>query len=175
MQRSCYPFVADGDSALTPAGISKVRFGPFSGCWPNQTYYYSSDGTRQTDGYGRTTSRKGLQKLNPKTGEIRRGKSGIQPVSHRAIWAATGGILEDRKVLNHLCSNRRCCNPDHLEQVSSGENNRHGLRAQTAIEKAGASSPTSARDYLSPRQLAPYWDDANRLYSQICTEQGLQV
>lgn len=175
LQRSCYPFVADGDSALTPAGISKVRFDPFSGCWPNQTYYYSSDGTRQTDGYGRTTSRKGLQKLNPKTGEIRRGKSGIQPVSHRVIWAATGGILEDRKVLNHLCSNRRCCNPGHIEQVSSSENNRHGRFVQNAINKVGASSTTSADNQPTPRQLAPYWADANRLYHQICAEQGLQA
>jgi hypothetical protein len=28
--------------------------------------------------------------------------------------------------LDHLCRNRRCCNPDHLEPVTSDENKRRG-------------------------------------------------
>lgn len=45
---------------------------------------------------------------------------------HRLIWKLVGRPLEDGKVLDHLCRNRRCCNPTHLSQVSHRNNVHRG-------------------------------------------------
>lgn len=41
---------------------------------------------------------------------------------HRAIWLLLVGPIEDGQPLDHLCRNRRCANPDHLEPVTHREN-----------------------------------------------------
>lgn len=42
--------------------------------------------------------------------------------AHRAVFWACGNHLESHLVLDHLCRNRRCVNPDHLELVTQTEN-----------------------------------------------------
>ena len=37
---------------------------------------------------------------------------------HRLAWTLKNGPIPDGKVLDHLCRNRNCCNPDHLEPVT---------------------------------------------------------
>lgn len=44
-------------------------------------------------------------------------------LAHRQVYAAMRYLPAD-KHLDHLCRNRRCCNPEHLEPVSQQENNR---------------------------------------------------
>ena len=37
---------------------------------------------------------------------------------HRLYWRrSTGESIPDGYEINHLCKNRRCCNPDHLELI----------------------------------------------------------
>lgn len=38
--------------------------------------------------------------------------------------------------IDHLCRNRACCNPDHLEPVTPGENVRRGLTGAASAERA---------------------------------------
>ena len=55
--------------------------------------------------------------------------------AHRAAWLAyRGDIPADHLQLDHLCRNRLCCNPDHLELVTNQENAR---RSVAAIGPAG--------------------------------------
>jgi hypothetical protein len=56
------------------------------------------------DGYGRFRSE----------GEARR--------AHRISYALAYGPIPEGLVLDHLCRNRRCVAPDHLEVVTRGEN-----------------------------------------------------
>jgi DNA-directed RNA polymerase subunit N (RpoN/RPB10) len=44
--------------------------------------------------------------------------------AHRARWVEVGN--EKANVLDHLCRNRWCCNPAHLESVTPAENVRRG-------------------------------------------------
>jgi len=49
-----------------------------------------------------------------------------RPMAHRVAYQALVGPVPDGMQLDHLCRNRACCNPEHLEPVSSAENTRRG-------------------------------------------------
>lgn len=70
------------------------------GCWLWQAYVKSN-------GYGAL-------------GRGRRGKG--MALAHRMAWELTNGPIPEGMTIDHLCKNRRCVNPAHLEVVSRGEN-----------------------------------------------------
>jgi hypothetical protein len=43
---------------------------------------------------------------------------------HRRVYQEAKGILDPEVYLDHLCKNRSCVNPEHLETVSNAENQR---------------------------------------------------
>lgn len=43
--------------------------------------------------------------------------------AHRISWMLTRGPIPKGLVLDHLCKNKRCVNPDHLEPVTVAQNN----------------------------------------------------
>ncbi len=88
---------------------SKVDRGP--GCWE----WTASKST----GYGRFTIRKGTI-----------------PVAHRVAWELLRGPIPSGMQLDHLCRNRACVNPDHLEPVSCQVNLLRGeTRAASNVVK----------------------------------------
>jgi hypothetical protein len=74
----------------------------------------------------------------PTSGESGRGKGygrtcidGGTVATHKAMWICEHGPIPPRKQLDHLCGNRLCCNPDHLELVTHKQNQkRRDQRAQ---------------------------------------------
>lgn len=46
--------------------------------------------------------------------------------AHRFSYEQLVGPIPDGLTLDHLCANRRCVNPDHLEPVPMAENTRRG-------------------------------------------------
>lgn len=46
--------------------------------------------------------------------------SGAKP--HRVAWKLLRGQIPDGLTLDHLCMNKLCCNPTHLEPVTQSEN-----------------------------------------------------
>lgn len=70
-----------------------------SGCW-NWT------ASRNANGYGR----------------LHFGASGKMQLAHRLAYELLVGPIPDGLVLDHLCRNRSCINPDHLEPVTDRVN-----------------------------------------------------
>lgn len=89
--------------------LKKVLKQP-SGCWEWQ-------GTKSGNGYGRLFYR------------------GRYHTAHRVSYQLYIGPIPEGLVIDHLCRNRGCVNPEHLEPVTFGENIRrspiHNMRSKT--------------------------------------------
>lgn len=51
-------------------------------------------------------------------------------LAHRRSYELFVGSIPDGLVLDHLCRNAACVNPDHLEPVTQRENVRRGLKGE---------------------------------------------
>lgn len=67
------------------------------------------------------------------------GRIGVGPATdatHRVAYVELVGPVPDGMQLDHLCGNRACWNPDHLEPVAQAENVRRGCATRLTVEQA---------------------------------------
>ena len=91
--------------------VRRAPVDPKTGCW-------GWSGATLPNGYGTDT--------------FRRRTRYVHRLSFFAFWGDPG-----RGVVDHLCRNRRCVNPDHLELVTRGENVRRGVATNRGTCKKG--------------------------------------
>jgi hypothetical protein len=96
---------------LSDRFFDKIVPEPTSGCW-------LWEGALTSVGYGH---------ISVRTGE--------QVLAHRVSLALHGVEVPSDMEVDHLCMNRPCVNPDHLEVVTSTENLR---RQREGIRRRGA-------------------------------------
>lgn len=94
-----------------------------NGCWVWQL-------SKDRDGYG-------LMKVQGKPRFV-----------HRLSYEAFVGQIPEGLQLDHLCRNRACCNPEHLEPVTSQENTRRGVEAH--IRCRNGHLRTVSNTYIAP-------------------------
>lgn len=82
------------------------------GCW-------IWTGRKSRNGYGRISVR------------------GTERVVHRAMVMLAGRTVYPGEHVDHLCRNRACCNPKHLEVVSPRENTKRGDAMTRPRDAAG--------------------------------------
>lgn len=56
--------------------------------------------------------------------------------AHRVLYEAVKGPVPEGLDLDHLCRNRACVNPEHLEPVTRSENIRRGYVARREMAEA---------------------------------------
>lgn len=60
--------------------------------------------------------------------------NGTTAKQHRINYEAKYGPIPDGLQIDHLCRQRDCCNPDHLEPVTPAENSRRGLSTKLTVD-----------------------------------------
>ncbi|WP_327421883.1 HNH endonuclease [Streptomyces sp. NBC_01230] len=113
-------FTRTGSTALYPKSFEqrfreKFEVGPADQCWV-------WTGATNDQGYGHLHIG---------------GKGGSKLGAHRVSYELSVGPIPDGLEIDHLCRNTSCVNPQHLEPVTTQENNRRAREARTA-ETSGA-------------------------------------
>ncbi len=70
---------------------------------------------------------------------------GLQTNAHRVSWILLRGEIPEGLTLDHLCQNKRCVNPDHLEPVTRGENARRYMLGRTHCKNGHEFNPINTR------------------------------
>lgn len=74
-------------------------------------------------------------------GIVEGGKNGRSLYAHRVAYALYVGPIPDGLQTDHLCRNRWCVNPDHLEAVTQQENILRGDMPSAVIRRGGRAEP----------------------------------
>lgn len=72
----------------------------------------------QSKGYGSETNGRGSSQL-----------------VHRRVWEEARGPIPDGMTIDHLCLQKRCMNPDHMEVVTRAENTRRKWERMTHCKR----------------------------------------
>lgn len=89
--------------------------------------------------------------------------------AHRMVYENVVGPVPDGKILDHLCSNKSCVNPAHLEPVTVGENVRREFDRRESCRKGHkyVSGSHEEGSYVDSRSGKTY----RRRVCLVCLEQ----
>lgn len=74
--------------------------------------------------------------------------------AYRYFYEKYKGKIPDNLVLDHLCRNTSCVNPEHLEAVTNEENCRRGINSKINMDIADEIRRLNKNNLLSIRELS---------------------
>lgn len=95
-----------------------------------------------------------LGKANKRTGYGCKQYGGRTLLAHRWVYQFFNGWIPKGKVINHLCSNRLCVNPRHLEVTSTAGNCRHGKGSKLTADQVST---------IKLRLVSAKWGDRQKI------------
>lgn len=131
--------------------------------------------------------RRGPGECWPWTGSLEDGygrlrvASGKRMPAHRFAWTLVNGPVPDGMVMDHLCRNRACCNPAHVEPVSNRENlmrgDTHAARNSAKTRCIRGHDFTEENTYVDPlgRRCCKSCQSARRSERRDRIASGLEV
>lgn len=93
-----------------------------------------------------------LGNVSKRTGYGKKQWFGESWLAHRWVWTMLFGSIKKGLTIDHLCSNRKCVNPHHLELVTQIENQRRGKGTKLTVD-----------DVKYIRGLPKFWGDRTEL------------
>lgn len=117
-----------------------------TGCW---NWY----GSRHPDGYGSIV--------------VGGRASGGPKPAHRIYFERANGVIPVGLTIDHLCRNRACVNPAHLEAVPNAENVRRGVRSKLSHEKARHIREWFAEGGVTKRAIAKHFGVHDSVVIQV--------
>lgn len=133
MKSMCPTFQALSASVWRQKIEGKYAVNPVTGCWQ---WLAACD----RYGYGAVAGTLGGRQRN--TG------------AHRASWIAHRGPILDGLTIDHLCWNRKCINPDHLEPVTFEENARRMMEVRACMVRTRRKPRVRSRRSAVPVPLS---------------------
>lgn len=88
--------------------------------------------------------------------------------AHRAMYQELVGPVPEGMTLDHLCRNRGCVNPDHLEPVTMREN---ALRGTSPWAKNARKTHCPRGHELVTENCVPYYLKRGRRYCAMCARE----
>jgi hypothetical protein len=94
-------------------------------------------------------------------------KNGPTRQAHVLVWQKYKGPVPKGLELDHLCRNRKCVNPDHLEPVTRAVNTQREARAKLSQEKARSIREEYAKGGVLQQDLAIRYGVSQRVISGV--------
>lgn len=88
-------------------------------------------------------------------------------MSHRVVYERYYGKIPLGMQLDHLCRNRACVNPKHMEVVSGTENHRRGLGVKISKEIADKIKQEYKEGKLLQKEIGAKYGVTNHCVSKI--------
>ena len=73
--------------------------------------------------------------------------NGMKRRAHRIAYTLIRGVIPDGLTIDHICMNRSCCNPAHMDAITIRENI---LRSETTLAGANIRKTHCSRGHLLP-------------------------
>jgi hypothetical protein len=87
--------------------------------------------------------------------------------SHRLIYEFTFGMISDGLQINHICNNRKCCNPTHLQLGNQQDNMTYMVLTNRSHHPIGETHPNHKLTEDDIIQIRSLYVVGNQTQSEI--------